>query len=653
MRQPVLRALLGALVILAVVVPAASAEVGPDYVSSDNVTLVDRIKTVGDGVGAKIVGDRLFVTSTKSLSIFDIGTDPEHPKQIGVFTLDVEFENEEVPTNGKILGISAQYGCKDPLGLLEGSPRPPSTGEAHCLNLYDVSDPANVKFIKSVAGAGEHTSACVYDCQYFWGDNGTVTDARDPKNAKIIGNWSDASGVKFKSSCHHVREIQPGIVFGSCQPLILLSARPEHGGSITKPVVLSLASNKDDRFIHSNKWPRQGLDKFALVGGEQNATPSCDDEGVSAFMVWDATPAIDGNGGFKMGGTFNLLSEVRPENGNYADGHSPYNGLGCSVHWFSEHPTFRDGGLVALAEYENGTRFLQITSTGQIREQGYFLPLGGSTSAPHWHSNGKVVYNIDYTRGVDVLRYTGLNYVPPDASGNVPDQPGNTPGTNGVRDEKAIADQRRREASQAENCSLIATAASARRRGRGLRLGAGGARFDAQIFQLSRGRSIIRKRRVARFNGATGEKTWSGRTPGGRTAGNGFYIVRMKTGGKFRQLAFQRRGGRFVARPDFQTGSSCGALRGFQLRSPVFGGRRNVAASVSFGLAQNADSVRIEAVQGGKKVRTVTRRNVRANRTVRVSVPARGIKRGAVTFRIVAVRGGTVIAQTVLGASRL
>jgi hypothetical protein len=362
-------------------------------------------------------------------------------------------------------------------------------------------------------------------------------------------------------------------------------------------------------------------------------------------MVWDTTPAIDGNGGFKRDGTFNLLSEIRPENGNYADGHSPYNGLGCSVHWFSEHPTFYDGGLVALAEYENGTRLLQITSTGKIIEQGYFLPLGGSTSAPHWHQNGKVIYNIDYTRGVDVLRYTGLSYVPPE-SGRGANDPGSTPGTNGARDEKAIADQRRREASDAERCSVVATAASAKRSGRGLRLSAGGARFTAHVFRLSRG-STISKRRVAVFADTTGA------TFSGKRAGDGFYYVRMNTGGKSRLLAFERRKGRFVARPDFQVGSACGALRHFQLKTPVLGGRTHAKAAMAFRLTQNAQTVKIEAVQKGKVVKTITRRNVAANRTVKFAVSPRGIRKGAVSFRITAVRGNTVIANATLGATRL
>ena len=59
MRASVIRGLLAAFLVLTVATPAAKAEVGPDYVSSPNVTLTARIKTVGDGVGGRVVGNYL------------------------------------------------------------------------------------------------------------------------------------------------------------------------------------------------------------------------------------------------------------------------------------------------------------------------------------------------------------------------------------------------------------------------------------------------------------------------------------------------------------------------------------------------------------------------------------------------------------------
>jgi hypothetical protein len=90
----------------------------------------------------------------------------------------------------------------------------------------------------------------------------------------------------------------------------------------------------------------------------------------------------------------------------------PAEELGCSVHWFQEHPTFKNGGLVALSEYGNGVRFLQIKPDGKITEQGYFLATGSSSSSPKWAPDGKTVYSMDYHRGIDILRWNGDTYVP-------------------------------------------------------------------------------------------------------------------------------------------------------------------------------------------------------------------------------------------------
>jgi hypothetical protein len=76
------------------------------------------------------------------------------------------------------------------------------------------------------------------------------------------------------------------------------------------------------------------------------------------------------------------------------------------VHWFTPHPTYRNGGLVAIAWYEHGTRFLQVGRDGSISEVGWFLPLGTTASAAYWITD-RIVYVSDYNRGLDVIRYTG------------------------------------------------------------------------------------------------------------------------------------------------------------------------------------------------------------------------------------------------------
>jgi hypothetical protein len=64
-------------------------------------------------------------------------------------------------------------------------------------------------------------------------------------------------------------------------------------------------------------------------------------------------------------------------------------------------------------------RFLQVSKSGEITEQGYFLSLGSSSSSPVWAGKDDVLYSIDYLRGIDILRWKGEHYVPgavPEAS---------------------------------------------------------------------------------------------------------------------------------------------------------------------------------------------------------------------------------------------
>jgi hypothetical protein len=76
------------------------------------------------------------------------------------------------------------------------------------------------------------------------------------------------------------------------------------------------------------------------------------------------------------------------------------------AHWFTTHPSYRDGGLVAMGWYEHGTRLLEVSKQGRISEYGWFLPLGGSTSAAYW-VDARTLYVVDYQRGLDILRWNG------------------------------------------------------------------------------------------------------------------------------------------------------------------------------------------------------------------------------------------------------
>ncbi len=90
--------------------------------------------------------------------------------------------------------------------------------------------------------------------------------------------------------------------------------------------------------------------------------------------------------------TFTKADEYRVFTGLPTEGNSPYDQF-CA-HWFTTHPRYADGGLVAMGWYEHRTRFLNVGTDGEITEKGWFYPLGGSTSAAYW-ANDEVLYAVD------------------------------------------------------------------------------------------------------------------------------------------------------------------------------------------------------------------------------------------------------------------
>jgi hypothetical protein len=132
------------------------------------------------------------------------------------------------------------------------------------------------------------------------------------------------------------------------------------------------------------------------MGGEAGG-PQCSDSASASFMTWDTT-------NWQKTKTFRMVDEHKLSNGLPNEGKAPVEQY-C-VHWFTTHPDYRNGGLVAIAWYEHGTRILRVSDKGKISDEGWFVPLAGSTSAAYW-VNDEIIYTADYNRGFDILRYTG------------------------------------------------------------------------------------------------------------------------------------------------------------------------------------------------------------------------------------------------------
>ncbi len=393
---------------------------GPGYYASDNVTFRKNIREAADGVGGRVVGNKLYVTTTKDLQIYDI-TDPVNPVRQGLTTVDVEFENEQVPTDGKILGISAQTSSVTTQAAPCVADLEASRG---CLLLFDVRDATAPKLVQSIKSAGDHTSTCLavagQTCAFMYGSSGSITDIRTALQPGAVPitesrtNWITTLHGQLRAQgwtgalptrTHHQTEVRPGQLLTASVPQMLITVNATEGGSPEAPKLLAYASHlaapdNQTRFTHSVEWPQAAGSKIMLSGGETNFEPQCgpDNGAFSTFTV------KDGNSNAPV---FRYADQYKLKEGTYTDGNTPAGGfkLGCSVHWFEQHPSFKDGGLVALSAYESGTRFLDIGSDGAITEKGFFLPVDSSASAPHWAPDGKTLYVIDYLRGIDVLTF--------------------------------------------------------------------------------------------------------------------------------------------------------------------------------------------------------------------------------------------------------
>src|SRR3712207_1989675 len=73
---------------------------GPSMTTSENVKFVRNLPEASAGVGARVVGNRLFVTTTKDLVVYDV-SDPPNPQRLGSINANISFENEEVPKIGR------------------------------------------------------------------------------------------------------------------------------------------------------------------------------------------------------------------------------------------------------------------------------------------------------------------------------------------------------------------------------------------------------------------------------------------------------------------------------------------------------------------------------------------------------------------------
>jgi hypothetical protein len=176
---------------------------------------------------------------------------------------------------------------------------------------------------------------------------------------------------------------------------------------------------------------------------------------------------------------------------------------------------------------------------------------------------------------------------------------------------------------------------------------AGGA-ATVSVFQQSSGRRITGERLVARFTNRTRAFTWNGRAnQKGRRVTDGYYFVRYRIAGDTRRIALRRSNGRFTKVADFYRRATCDLVPSYKLIRPVFGGTRTRALGISYVVAKRA-RVTVTVLRGSRVVKRFATPTVAANRTHRLSLPARRLARGNYRVRLVARAGAETVTSTLV-----
>src|SRR4051795_1865235 len=208
-----LRAAVVAVLSAAALLPAAAqAQLPGTPVTSKNAAFIENFAQHTDSAGARLVGHYFYITTERDLTIYDTST-PEAPKQVGHLDFpqsdltNYYYPQEDPDTNGKIL----------------------LTTDEGALEVIDVSDKANPKFLSKLAGTSQHTITCVLDCTWAYGScgslsckSGEIIDLRDPEHPKLAGDWVKSLPVDQQpNSNHDVTEVAPGVLMTSSTPMLL------------------------------------------------------------------------------------------------------------------------------------------------------------------------------------------------------------------------------------------------------------------------------------------------------------------------------------------------------------------------------------------------------------------------------------------------
>ena len=397
--------------------------------------------------------DFMVANGTAGLSVWSL-KDPAHPKFVSQVPV-ADLGARDPDTNAMSQFWEGENMTVDSRRKLAFMSRDALTRGFFAVDLKDPWHPSIIGFQKVWQG---HTMTCLNDCRFLWSVGGvqqppqgqpqlparssavSVTDVRDVEhpftystpiaaNVRRTGATGgsthsvdvDFDGVAWVSGSGGVRGwwtegLHKDPTTGQDRYATPYDPLPYAGGSVAGNV---------GSFLHNAYHVPQALgDQTAgdvmLITNEDNRT-DCAIAGKFLITSLKGTrDATDNVGTPQAPVTMERLASYTTlgKPGEFIDPTAvpgqPRAIGDCSAHWFTVN-----GNIVALGNYEQGTRFVDVSDPRNPQQVGYFrVPAQGTrgtagevvssnVAGAYWH--GKYVYVSDYARGIDVIKFHGVS----------------------------------------------------------------------------------------------------------------------------------------------------------------------------------------------------------------------------------------------------
>jgi hypothetical protein len=389
--------------------------------------------------------DVMVANGTAGLGVWSL-KDPAHPSQIGQVTLaDITAKLPDAPAGGASIAQfwEGENMTVDSSRKLVFMSRDSGTKGQIVVDINDPWHPQVISFNKNWQG---HTSTCIDDCRFLWSVGGviagtpvsatpvSVTDMRDALHpfvyaTPVAADVNRANQTSTRQTTHSVDVDFNGVAWVSGSRGVRgywtegLHKDPVTGqdryATPFNPISYAggAVTGNETAFLHNAyHFPTAVGDRPAgdvmLITNENNNT-DCTQAGV--FIVASLAGTYDADGPTSANTKMARLAtfSVNGQEGQFHDGKgttTTSDDIGdCSAHWFTVK-----GNIVALGNYEQGTRFVDVSDPRNPKQVGWYrVPvraatdtqpaiISSDTAGAYWH--GKYVYVADYQRGIDIIK---------------------------------------------------------------------------------------------------------------------------------------------------------------------------------------------------------------------------------------------------------